>query len=233
MNGGMHEALELFRARQYPGVVALCSDVLDARPHDLEPRLLLARALLALRRDVEARHTLRRCLRIDARCGAAYRLLGELALRRDELASARLFLGEALRIDPDDADATELIGVVQSLFQPTAVVEKLPAATAAVGCPLEPGSRRADPRSAPDRTVPRRAPRLATGTESELARERGRFGSYLVRVGVLSPPQLSAVLAHHQQTGHRVGSAAVDLGFVSGPKVEWAALAYHSARREP
>lgn len=208
VTGALHDARELFRARRYPGVVAACTTALSARPKDAEARLLLARALMALRRDLDAQHELRRCLRLDPRCAAAYRLLGELALRRAEPASARMFLDEALRLDPEDRDAAELLGVVTSLNQPTAAVEKLPAATAAVGCSS------------------------SSSVSPEAPKASGGFGKYLVRVGMLTPAQLSAVVAHHEKSGARVGEAAAELGFISAPKVEWAALAYHSSRRD-
>jgi tetratricopeptide (TPR) repeat protein len=226
----MRAALELYRGRQYPSVVAVCADALDNDPDNLHIRLLLARALLALRRDIEAQSHLRDCLRRDPRCAPAYRHLGELALRRDELESAKIFLREATRIDPDDRDASDLLAVVLELVrpnQPTAAVEKLPAATVAVGCP-SPGSP-----SPP--AIPSRRRRLALGTSSDAAGAEvpadGGFGHYLVNIGVLSPVQLRAALAYHRTTGVRVGRAAVALGFLSEPKVEWAALGFHGRRR--
>lgn len=226
----MRAALELYRSRQFPGVVAVCADALDNDPDNLHIRLLLARALLALRRDIEAQSHLRDCLRRDPRCAPAYRHLGELAMRRDELQSATIFLREATRIDPDDRDAHDLLRVVQELVrpnQPTAAVEKLPAATVAVGCP----SPSRDPSSPP---IPSRRRRLAVGTSSDTAGLEapadGGFGRYLVTIGVLSPVQLRAALAYHRTTGVRVGRAAAALGFVSEPKVEWAAMAFHGRR---
>lgn len=219
----MHDAAELFRARQYPAVVATCSDAIADDPIDVPLRVLLARALMALRRDGDAQRELRACLQIDPRCPQAYRLLGELALRRDELESARMFLKEALRIDGADRDAEDLLGIVESLNQPTAAVEKLPAATAAVGCTSSPKPRRA----------PTRPPRLAKGSDGAPDDEgrRNGFGKYLVRVGILTSTQLSAVLGYQHRNGGRIGDAAVALGFISEPKIEWAALAYHSRRR--
>ena len=221
-------ALELLQARQYPSVVAVCTDALTEHPDNLYLRLLRARALLALRRDQEAQGELRECLRRDPNCAQAYRLLGELTLRRDELSSAEVFLREALRIEPGDHEAEDLLEIVLSLNQPTVAVEKLPAATVTVGCT---SSSEGSDFPKPRRAV--RPPRLAQGTSSEqaLARRVG-FGSYLVKIGAITPMQLRAALAYHRSAGIRIGAAAVALGFVSSPKVEWAAHSYHARRKQ-
>ena len=91
-------ALELFRCRSYSGAVAVCSSIIDQCPEHIALRLLLARSLLALRRDAEAQKQLSNCLEHEPRCAEAYYHLGELALRRDELKSAEIFLREARSI---------------------------------------------------------------------------------------------------------------------------------------
>ena len=130
-------ALELFQARHYPGVVAACADaLLELPPGDASAgpiHLLAARSLLALRRDTEAQVEIRACLRLDPQCAAAYRLLGELSARADELSSATIFLREAIRLGPDDLEAHEWLALVENLARPTAAAAKLPAAKAAVG----------------------------------------------------------------------------------------------------
>lgn len=133
----------------------MATEALEAYPADVEMRLLRARALLALRRDDDAQADLRDCLRRESSCAIAYRLLGEMCFRRDDFYSASVFLTEAVRLRPADVDTRDLLAVVDSLIQPTAVVEKLPAATAAVGCTLS----NAGPRRARNRP-----PRLAVGT---------------------------------------------------------------------
>src|SRR5688500_16898449 len=50
----LRAALELYRARQYPGVAAVCLEAIETQPDNLYLRLLRARALLALRNDQEA-----------------------------------------------------------------------------------------------------------------------------------------------------------------------------------
>jgi uncharacterized protein HemY len=156
--GIVRTALELSLRRHYSEVVALCADALPGLPDHVELRLLHAKALLALRHDLEAQRELSACLRLRPRCPLAYRLLGELALRRDELESAKIFLREALRLDDGDRQAADLLDIVLALRKPTAAVEKLPAATAAVGSPVA--------------ARPRRGGMLAIGTESGIDRER-------------------------------------------------------------
>jgi hypothetical protein len=130
--GVIATANELFEARHYPGVVAMCSDALDDEPECVPLLLIRARARMALRRDLDAQADLRDIIRLDPRCSLAYRLLGELAGRRDENASAAVFFREALRLDPDDREAHDWLQIV-SAPRPAAAAARLPATAAAVG----------------------------------------------------------------------------------------------------
>ena len=96
--------------------------------------LLRARAHIALRRDLDAQADLRDIIRLDPQCGIAYRLLGELAARRDENESAAIFFREALRLDPGDREASEWLADRRRtrLDQPRWQT-KLPAPAAAAG----------------------------------------------------------------------------------------------------
>jgi hypothetical protein len=131
--GVLAAAQELFEARHYPGVVALLSDALDCDPDSVPLLLLRARAHIALRRDLEAQADLRDIIRLDPQCALAYRLLGELAGRRDENDSAAIFFREALRLDPGDREATEWLAIVETTARPAAAANKLPAPAAAAG----------------------------------------------------------------------------------------------------
>jgi len=126
-------ASELFEARHYPGVVAVVSDALDAEPDCVPLLLVRARAHIALRRDLDAQADLRDIIRLEPTCGVAYRLLGELAARRDENESAAIFFREALRLDPTDREAHEWLAIVECTVRPAAVAQKLPAPAAAAG----------------------------------------------------------------------------------------------------
>jgi len=217
-------ALELYTARQYPGVVAACQDALFDDPDNVHLRLLRAKALMALRRDAEAQTEISECLRVEPGFAAAYRLLGELAARRDETESAKIFLREALRLDPDDAEAREWLEVVHAMVRSTAAADKLPAAAAVVDHLSRGPARERHARG----TEP--PPELRPSTLSQLPVASG-FGNYLVEAGILTPVQLRAAKAYKRSTGLRLGSAAVALGFVSELKVEWASLAYHGQHR--
>jgi len=148
--GVLATAAELFEARHYPGVVALINDALEEEPEHVPLMLVRARAHIALRRDLEAQADLRDIIRLDPQCSLAYRLLGELAGRRDENDSAAIFFREALRLDPDDRDAADWLAIVDKPARPAAVAPKLPAPATAAG----------------------RFPRFATGTTPPVDFER-------------------------------------------------------------
>ncbi|MBA3503587.1 MAG: hypothetical protein H0T65_24710 [Deltaproteobacteria bacterium] len=147
--GVIATAAELFEARHYPGVVAMITDALEDEPECVPLLLIRARAHIALRRDLDAQADLRDVIRIDANCGTAFRLLGELAARRDENTSAITFFREALRLNPGDHEASDWLGIVESL-RPAAAATKLPAPAAAAGRLSRPDSQ----------------PRFAKGTQS-------------------------------------------------------------------
>jgi tetratricopeptide (TPR) repeat protein len=204
-------AVELYRARHFPGVVAACGDALDQEPGCIELRLLRAKALLRLRRDVEAQLDLRDVIQREPKCAPAYRLLGELAARRDEHESARIFLREALRLDPHDREAVDWRAVVHSMVRPTAAAEKIPATAAAVGASVR------------DQTWARgSAPRIDRGEGPE-------FGRYLIRIGILTPDRLKAAQAYQRSMKVKLSTAVIALGLASPLKVEWASLSFHAS----
>jgi len=234
------EAERLFQSRQYGSAASICAQALELEPDNLDLRILRARALMALRRDEEAKRELSRALRWHPASGEAYRLLGELAIRRGKLKAASTFLRQAVRFSDESACAQGLLELIESSNQPTVAVEKLPAATATVGCPFS--EHGVDPVGLGSRslmTTTATAPgrphlrRMAAGSQNESTAELNlgeRFGRYLVDIGALTPLQLRAALDYHRRAGVRLGAAAVALGFLSEPSVEWAAHDYHAAR---
>jgi hypothetical protein len=133
----------------------MCTDALEDEPECLPLLLIRARARIALRRDLDAQADLRDIIRLDPRCGVAYRLLGELAARVDENAAAAHFFQEALRIDPEDREAKDWLLILDATLRPAAGAAKLPASAPAAG------------------RFPSTAPRFARGTEPpELPTER-------------------------------------------------------------
>jgi tetratricopeptide (TPR) repeat protein len=226
-------ANRLLAARDFQGCAQCCAEALELEPANLDLRLLRARALMALGRESEATKELGRVLRWHPESSEGYLLLGQLAARRRKLCAAGTFLGHAVRLAPEDRRAHDLLELVQRSIQPTVAVEKLPAATATVGCLLDGHTTEATAPAQP------RVKRLAAGSQAELPpREEPapaglaqRFGRYLVAIGALTPRQLRAALDYQRHTGIRLGAAAVALGFLSEPSVEWAAHDFHAARR--
>jgi tetratricopeptide (TPR) repeat protein len=233
----LRAAIELYQARHYSSVIAALADAIESDPANLHLKLLRAKAWLALRCDLEAQQDLSDVIRTDPRCSTAYRLLGELAVRKDEIASARIFLREALRLDPGDVEAKDWLALTEKhVVRPSAAAEKLPAAAAADGHFVSP--RAAPSRARSDVSASARAERRARiatvgDVPTSLAElpEAGGFGRYLVECGLLTPLQLRAALAYQRSTGIKLGAAAAALGFVSQVKIEWASLAYHGQFR--
>ena len=147
--GVIATAAELYEARHYPGVVAMVTDALEDEPECVPLLLIRARAHIALRRDLDAQGDLRDIIRLDSKCSLAFRLLGELAARRDEYPTAATFFREAIRLAPDDQEARDWLQIVDSV-RPAAAAQKLPAPAAAAGRFSRPDSQ----------------PRFAKGTQS-------------------------------------------------------------------
>lgn len=156
----------------------MCTDALESEPDCVELIVIRARAHIALRRDLDAQADLRDIIRLDPACSMAYRLLGELAARRDENESAAIFFREAIRLDPSDLEAHDWLAIVDVSLRPAAVAKHIPAPAAAAGrfpvtrAPVERGRTAAEPNSAhrtlsaPARTFqrPGSQPRFARGT---------------------------------------------------------------------
>ena len=194
--GVIATAAELFEGRHYPGVVAMCTDALEDEPECVPLLLIRARAHIALRRDLDAQADLRDVIRLDPLCALAFRLLGELAARRDENESAAIFFREALRLDPGDREAADWLQIVGASIRPAAVAKKLPAPAAAAGrfsVGREPDARRARPEQ---------QPRFARGTNTPepgvhderptkpFARGSERQGASWAATTMAAPPQL-------------------------------------------
>jgi tetratricopeptide (TPR) repeat protein len=218
---------ELFRGRHYPGVVAMCNDALDDEPECLELLLIRARAHIALRRELEAQADLRDIIRLDPRCGVAYRLLGELAARRAEHESAAIFFREAIRLDPDDADAREWLAIVSSA-RPAAAAQTYPAPAAAAGRVPRALARGTRPPIAHGDGIGWREPEPVPPARGPLP-ERPGFGDYLVAEGILSRERLRAAQAYQRSMRVHLSTAIVALGLATPQRIEWAAVAHQTS----
>ena len=164
--GVIATAEELFDARHYPSVVALATDALGHEPACVELLILRARAHIALRRDVDAQADLRDIIRHAPQRGIAYRLLGELAARRDENESAGIFFREAVRLDPSDREAREWLQIVDASARPSTRGSSLRTFVAS-RAPHAPARGEPSPRtlSSPARRAATEQVRFARGTQ--------------------------------------------------------------------
>ncbi|HET9991362.1 MAG TPA: hypothetical protein VFQ65_22685, partial [Kofleriaceae bacterium] len=196
---------------------------------------------------LEAQADLRDIIRLDPQCGTAYRMLGELAARRDEYESAGIFFREAVRLDPDDLAASDWLAIVEATSRPAAVAHILPAPAAAAG--------RFPPRIAKGTRPPDDPPvQLAVGTEPKANPFAGRpakvtmpgaqpaprpmtrgpipempgFGDYLVSSGILTRERLRAAQAYQRSMKVQLSTAIVTLGLATPQRVEWAAVSHQS-----
>jgi tetratricopeptide (TPR) repeat protein len=235
--GVLATANELFEARHYPSVVALINDALELDPEHVPLLIVRARAHFALRRDLEAQADLRDIIRLDPQCGAAYRMLGELAARRDEYESAAIFFREAVRLSPGDSDACDWLAIIEATTRPAAAASKLPAPAAAAGR-FPKGTRpptndvpvvargsvkTIDPETNPFVVAPRPRP-MTRGAQPELQ----GFGDYLVETGILTRERLRAAQAYQRSMRVQLSTAIVTLGLATPQRIEWAAVAHQS-----
>ncbi len=124
-------AKRLISERRYQEAVRVCRRVLLSRPDEVEVRLLLGMALLALRRYDEVRAEMMALTRKVPRRPEVHRLLGEAYLRSGQSEKAAASLRRALEIDPGDMVASELLselgdeshetGTIDRWFDPAAV----------------------------------------------------------------------------------------------------------------
>jgi hypothetical protein len=166
MGNVLAAARELLHQRHYDDVVEACQTALDIVPNHVGLRLLLAESLMSMRRDAEAQAEVAAALKVSPACPDAFRLLGALAFRRDELRAAEVFLREALRVAPHDHSSSQLLEKVRLRKPPAAAAAKLPAASAAAGT-SSPAS--VSPSVAASASIARVEPprRRALGTESQ------------------------------------------------------------------
>lgn len=242
--GVLATANELFEARHFPGVVALVDDALEAEPEHVPLLLLRARANFALRRDLDAQGDLRDIIRLDPHCGTAYRMLGELAARRDEYESAGIFFREAVRLDPDDEAASDWLAIVEATSRPAAAAHILPAPAAAAGRfpsriakgtrpPEDPPAKLAAgtaPRANPfgsAKPLPGASPATRPMTRGPVPELPG-FGDYLVTSGILTRERLRAAQAYQRSMKVQLSTAIVTLGLATPQRIEWAAVAHQS-----
>lgn len=184
-------ASELLQARHFPRVVALVTEALEREPGCVPLLLLRARANIGLRRELEAQADLREIIRLEPRCSLAYRLIGELAARRDENESAAIFFREALRLDPDDQEAADWLMIVEASVRPAAVANKLPAPAAAAGR-FSSRQRTQAPRSFAKGTRPPEEGRVTEPRTTHASAPAGGPPPPPVRVATGSSPALSS-----------------------------------------
>ncbi len=232
-------ANELLEARHYPGVLALVDNALDAEPESVPLLLVRAKARFGLRRDLEAQSDLRDVIRLDPQCASAYRLLGELAARRDEHDSAANFFREALRLSPGDKDAAEWLAIVAPPTPPTPprVARGTRSPEPVLELPLELSDDDIEELDAENEVAETLlacgsnrvlGPQVARPAPRGITPELPGFGDYLVTSGILTRERLRAAQAYQRSMKVQLSTAIVTLGLATPQRIEWAAVAHQS-----
>ncbi len=147
---GAARAKQLVSERKYQDAVRACRRLLLSRPDHVDVRVLLGQALLALGRHDEVRIEMQALLKRSPLVAPAHRLLGEAFLRARQTDNAAASLKEALRLDPEDDEARELLDELGE------VDEMPPAETIERWFPDEP--TRVEPEAAPAIPAPSAPP---------------------------------------------------------------------------
>ncbi|MCA9611692.1 MAG: tetratricopeptide repeat protein, partial [Myxococcales bacterium] len=120
-------AKQLVSERKYQDAVRACRRLLLSKPDHVDVRVLLGQALLALGRHDEVRIEMQALLKKAPLVAPAHRLLGEAYLRARQSDNAASALREALRLDPEDEEARELLeelGEVEDEMPPMETIER-------------------------------------------------------------------------------------------------------------
>jgi tetratricopeptide (TPR) repeat protein len=233
-------AEELYTARHYPSVIAVCTDALSDEPDCVELRVIRARAYMKLRRDLDAQADLRDIIRISPTSADAYCLLGELASRRNENESAAIFFREALRLRPGDRDAAEWLQIIMTQLRPA-----IPAGSRFLRATTVPriarGTRppsEADPHLAagsvdvqvPDDGDEPPTHRVTRPVHRGPLPELPGFADYLVSTGLLTRERLRAAQAYQRSMRVALSTAIVTLGLATQQRIEWAVVSHQAAQ---
>lgn len=105
----LKDAKSKLAARNYAEAVRICRRVIMSFPKDIDARLLLANALMALAKYSEVRAEMIKLLQDSPQLHVAHRLLGEAYLRDGQLGHAKDALRQTLRLEPKDVIAKELL----------------------------------------------------------------------------------------------------------------------------
>lgn len=193
---GAARAKQLVSERKYQDAVRACRRLLLSRPDHVDVRVLLGQALLALGRHDEVRIEMQALLKRSPLVAPAHRLLGEAFLRARQTDNAAASLKEALRLDPEDDDARELLDELGE------VDEMPPAETIERWFPEEP--TRVEAEAAPAIPAPSAPPPSVelsddlrdeitrTSEQAAPARKKTLLGLTAVQPPVPSPSPLSA-----------------------------------------
>ncbi|MBT8493057.1 MAG: hypothetical protein KJO07_08360, partial [Deltaproteobacteria bacterium] len=114
----------LVTSGQYQEAVKICRLGLLANPTDLDGRLVLGSALLALKRYDEVLAEMRVALEVDNVSTTALTLKGEALLRKGGTVQALEVLGQAQQVSPGDARVANLISEASGLGNDTAITGK-------------------------------------------------------------------------------------------------------------
>lgn len=123
----LNDAREALRDQRFEEALSCCATAISLAPRDPEARLLMARALFHLDREMEGEEELRHSLELDGRNGTALMEAARLAARRGELGQAIAHWQRVVLVNPASPLADQARDAIAHASRLTAVLEAVDA----------------------------------------------------------------------------------------------------------
>ncbi len=105
---------QLYSRRQYAQAERVCRQIIGARPGNADAHNILGVSLAALGNDKDAVAELKRAIKINAQAPSYHANLGGILRQAGRLDEAAEALETAIKLDPNNAQALNNLGIIQS-----------------------------------------------------------------------------------------------------------------------
>src|SRR5690348_4580909 len=104
---------QLYARRQYAQAERVCRQIINARPGNADAHNILGVSLAALGNSKDAVSELKRAIKINAQAPSYHSNLGEILRQDGKLNEASEVLEAAIKLDPNNAQALNNLGIIQ------------------------------------------------------------------------------------------------------------------------